>query len=365
MKAIRNLLTRLKPEFDKGGKFRLFWPIYQAADNFFFSHIEPTQHAPYSRDPIDIKRYMSLVIVALMPAFAASLYCFGPRVLLMLAVSYAAGGLVEVAFALVRKEEINEGFLVTGFIFPLILPPGLPLWMVALGVMFGVLVGKEVFGGTGRNLFNAALVGRCFLAFSYPSRMTGTWVPPGPDKWLHLPSCLAAVPIDAVATATPLGLAKSGHMTAPLDLFFGAVSGSVGETSALAILLGGLFLLATGIANWRTIVSGILSLTALAGILHIAMPEQVAPPLFHLLAGGWLFGIVFMATDPVTGPVTLAGKWTYGILIGALTVLIRSFSGFVEGVMFAILFGNICAPLIDEVVIRLRIHRYAREVAGV
>ncbi len=363
MKPVAHLLKRLEPYFAEDGAFQRFRPVYQAADAFFFAHAGETEHAPHGRDPIEIKRYMSLVIVAMMPAFLASLYFFGPRVLLLMGVAYAAGGVVEVLFAMVRKEEINEGFLVTGFLFPLILPPGIPLWLAALGIVFGVLVGKEVFGGTGRNLFNAALVGRCFLAFAYPLKMTATWVSPGPEKWFQLPGSLAALPADAVTAATPLGLAKSGEMTALRELFLGNVAGSVGETSALAILAGGVFLLLVGIVNWRTITGGLAALILSAWGLHVALPAQVAPPLFQLLAGGWLLGIFFMATDPVTSPVTCSGKWVYGILIGLLTVLIRSFSGFVEGVMFAILFGNICAPLIDEAVIRLYARRYARERA--
>ncbi len=363
MKLIKNILHSVRPWFDDTGRLRHLRPVYLAADNFFFSHVEETTCAPFGRDPVDVKRYMTLVIVALMPAFLASLYFFGPRVLLLMFVSYAAGGVVEVLFAMVRREEINEGFLVTGFIFPLILPPGTPLWMVAAGSIFGVLVGKEVFGGTGRNLFNAALVGRCFLAFAYPGRMTGAWLTPGPEKWLQLPGSLLAAAPDAITTATPLGLAKSGVMTAPIDLFLGNIGGCVGETSALAILIGAVALLLTGIANWRTIVGGLASLTLFAWVLNALFPGQVAPPGFQLLAGGWLFGIVFMATDPVTGPATLPAKWAYGILIGALTVLIRSYSGFVEGTMFAILFGNICASLMDETVIRLRIRRCAAERA--
>ncbi len=363
MKLIKNILHATRPLFETNGRLRLLKPVYDAADNFFFSHVEETTCAPYGRDPIDIKRYMSMVIVALMPAFLASLYYFGPRVLLLVLVSYVAGGMVEVLFAIVRKEEINEGFLVTGFIFPLILPPGIPLWMVAIGSIFGVLVGKEVFGGTGRNLFNAALIGRCFLAFAYPGRMTTAWATPGPDKWLQLPGSLAAATPDAVTIATPLGLARNGVMTAPIDLFLGNISGSVGETSALAILIGGVILLLTGIANWRTVAGGLASLTLVSWVLNALWPAQVAGPGFQLLAGGWLFGIIFMATDPVTGPVTLSAKWAYGILIGTLTVLIRSYSGFVEGTMFAILFGNICAPLMDEAVIRVRSRRYTAERA--
>lgn len=361
MKLIKNILESCRPLFEQGGRLRTLWPVFEAADNFFFSHREETRHAPYGRDPIDVKRYMSLVIVALLPAFLASLYFFGPRVLLLVLISYVAGGIVEVTFSIVRKEEINEGFLVTGFIFPLVLPPGLPLWMVAVGSVFGVLVGKEIFGGTGRNLFNAALVGRCFLVFAYPARMTASWLPPSPEKWLQLPGSLAATAADATTMATPLGLAKSGQLTSLWSLLTGNIGGCVGETSAIAILAGGLLLVAVGVANWRTIIGGIAALLATSAILHAAMPDTMPPPLFQLLAGGWLFGIMFMATDPVSGPVTLAGKWTYGILIGGLTVLIRGFSGFVEGAMFAILFGNICAPLIDEAVIRLKRRQYARQ----
>lgn len=361
MKPIADMLERLKPHFEKGGRLQSIKPVFQAMDAALFAHSEPTEHAPYARDPVDIKRYMTMVIVALTPAFLASLYFFGPRILLLYMISYAAGGAVEVLFAVVRKKEIHEGFLVTGFIYPLILPPGIPLWMAAAGIVFGVIVGKEIFGGTGRNLFNAALVGRCFLAFSYPASMTGAWIEPGPANWLRLPAALMATPVNAVTSATPLVLARSGDLTPSVNLFFGNIMGSAGETSALAILLGAGFLLAVRVANWRTITGGMLAMAAAAGILHATTPAQVAPPLFQFLAGGWLFGIVFMATDPVTSPVTLAGKWAYGILIGVLTVLIRSFSGFVEGVTFAILFGNICAPLIDECVIRLRVAQYAKE----
>ena len=303
---------------------------------------------------------MSLVVIGLVPCFLASLYYFGWRILLMIMVSYVAGGVVEVLFAIVRKEEINEGFLVTGFIFPLILPPGTPLWMVAVGIIFGVLVGKEVFGGTGRNLFNAAIVGRCFLAFGYPSLMTRAWMAPGTGPFGSLLSPVRAA-MDGVTGATPLVLGRAGEFTAPLDLFLGRVMGSAGETSALAVLLGGAFLLLVGVANWRTVVGILGSFIVLCTVLHAANPESVAPVTFNLFAGGLLFGTFFMATDPVTSPTTISGKWAYGILIGTLTLLIRSFSGYVEGMTFAILFGNICAPLIDEVVIRLRVRRYALE----
>jgi Na+-transporting NADH:ubiquinone oxidoreductase subunit B len=359
VKRAEKLLARLRPAFERGGRRSRFFPVFQAIDHFLLLAPEKAVSAPFGRDPLDVKRYMILVIVALSPCLAASLYFFGWRVLLMLLVSYAAGGLVEVLFAAIRREEINEGFLVTGFLFPLTLPPAVPLWVVAVGVAFGVVVGKEVFGGTGRNLFNPALVGRAFVAIGYPSIITTHWVPPGSGAWGRLVPQAAGV--DAVSLATPLVQAKGGDLAAPLDLFLGRVTGSAGETSALAILIGGLFLVAIGIANWRTVASVLLSFAGLNAVLRAISPAAVSPVWFNLLAGGLLFGAFFMATDPVTGPATQPGKWVYGSLIGAATLLIRSFSGFVEGMMFAILLGNICAPLIDEAVVRLRSRRYARE----
>ena len=361
MKAVGRILRRCRPLFDDGGRLRTLWPIFRAADNFFFSQNEETTCAPYGRDPLDIKRYMSLVILALLPCFLASLYFFGPRVLLMMLVSYAAGGLVEVMFAVVRKEEINEGFLVTGFIFPLILPPALPLWMVAVGIIFGVLVGKEVFGGTGRNLFNAALLGRCFLLLGYPVALSKSWASPCAGAWGEWFGALPGIPADAITGATPLVLAKNGTMTSLVDLFIGRTSGCVGETSTIAILIGAALLVLTRIASIRTILGCLLSFSLLGALLHWAAPARVNPLAFNLLAGGFLFGAVFMATDPVTGPVTGSAKWSYGIIIGSVTLLIRSFSGYVEGVMFAILLGNILAPLLDEIVIRNKIRSYARE----
>ncbi len=361
MKIIDKLMDRLEPLFAPGKKLSRLRPVYQAMDTFLrVPSIEPGR-APFGRDPMDVKRYMSLVIVALIPPFLASLYFFGWRILLMLLVSYVAGGTVEVLFAVIRKEDVNEGFLVTGFIFPLVLPPGLPLWVVAVGVVFGVVVGKEIFGGTGRNLFNPALVGRVFLGLGYPALMTGTWIEPVSGALGRLSYGLDVRGLDAVSSATPLVAGKGGDFVAPLDLFLGNVTGSAGETSALAIILGGIFLVAVGVANWRTVFSVLGSFVGLNALLRLASVEAVAPVTFNLLAGGLLFGAFFMATDPVSGPVTTTGKWAYGALIGMLTLLIRSFSGFVEGMMFAILFGNICAPLIDEVIIRNRMRRFAGE----
>jgi Na+-transporting NADH:ubiquinone oxidoreductase subunit B/electron transport complex protein RnfD len=361
MKGLKTILDKLRPTFEQGGRLERLKPVFEALDHFLFAAAEKTSCAPFGRDPLDVKRFMSLVILALLPSFVASVYFFGWRVLLMLIVSYAAGGLVEVLFAVVRREEINEGFLVTGFIFPLILPPGIPLWLVALGVAFGVVFGKEIFGGTGRNLFNPALVGRVFLAISYPAPLSSAWIQPLAQPWGRLASPFGFGVPEAVTSATPLALAKGGALTGAFDLFFGRTLGSAGETSALAILLGGLFLLAVGVASWRTVLAILASFVALAAVFHGLLPAAVAPVWFQLLSGGVLFGAFFMATDPVSGPVTRGGKWAYGILIGAVTILIRSFTAYVEGVMFAILLGNIFAPLIDEVVIRLKARSYAHE----
>jgi Na(+)-translocating NADH:ubiquinone oxidoreductase B subunit len=312
------------------------------------------------------------------PCALAAVYFFGLRMLAMIVVSYAAGLAVEVLFAVVRKEDINEGFFVTGIIFPLVLPPGLPLWAVAVGVIFGVVVGKELFGGTGRNLFNPALVGRCFLALSYAKIMSGSYLVPGAVPWgdftrnftTHglwdaLTTCyVSAGTVDAVSSATPLAAAKGGTLEPALNLLWGNVAGSAGETSAVAILVGGVFLLLTRVGNWRT-VAGVLGAFAGLGALLNRLAPDAFPVAFgwHMLAGGLLFGAFFMATDPVTSPVTNGGKWIYGIIIGAVTLLIRNLTGYVEGVMFAILLGNIVAPVIDEVAIRLRLRRLARDFA--
>jgi len=358
MHILQRIMNRVRPQFEEGGRFARLHPVFQALDNFLFAAPLKPVVRPFARDPLDVKRYMSLVIVALLPCFIASVYFFGWRIILLLIVSYGVGAVVEVLFAVIRKEEVNEGFLVTGFIFPLILPPGLPLWIAALGILFGVLVGKEVFGGTGRNVFNPALVGRLFLALGYPAAMTSAWINPATGGWGRITMSIAAATGDAVTSATPLVAAKGGVLAAPFDLFVGRVLGSAGETSALAVLLGGVFLIVVGVASGRTVLGILISFVALNAALRAVNPAAVNPIWFNLLSGSLLFGTFFMATDPVSGPVTRSGKWAYGIVIGATTLLIRSFSGFVEGVMFAILLGNICAPLIDEVVIRAKIRRY-------
>jgi len=336
-------------------------PLYEAMENFFFAPPSRTLYAPFSRDPLDIKRYMSMVIIGLLPCVAASLYFFGLRVIPMIIVSYMAGGVVEVAFAVIRKEPIAEGFLVTGLIFPLVLPPATPLWMVAVGCAFGVFVGKEIFGGTGRNLFNPAIVGRCFLVLAYPSAMSSSWVEPGKGITGRLLEYVSNSNVEAMTSAIPLIEAGKHGLEDMSHLVLGNVSGCIGETSGLMIICGGIFLLLTKVSNWRTVVSVLGAAVLFEAILHGVNPEQYAPALWHLFAGGLLFGAFFMATDPVSSPSTNEGKWIYGILIGSIAILIRNFSGYVEGMMFAILLGNIVAPIIDEVVFKVRLRMLRNE----
>jgi Na+-transporting NADH:ubiquinone oxidoreductase subunit B/electron transport complex protein RnfD len=361
VKILLQLFEKVRPIFEDDGKLSPMKPLYEAMENFFFAPSSRTLHAPFSRDPLDIKRYMSMVIIGLLPCVAASLYFFGLQIIPIIVVSYAAGGAVEVAFAVIRKEPIAEGFLVTGLIFPLVLPPTTPLWMVAVGCAFGVFVGKEIFGGTGRNPFNPAIVGRCFLALAYPAAMSSSWVEPGHGVPGRLLPYVSGSHVEAMTSATPLIYAKQGLFEDTSHLVLGSVSGCIGETSGLMILCGGIFLLLTKVANWRTVVGVLGSAVLFEAILHGANAEQYAPAMWHLFAGGLLFGAFFMATDPVSSPSTNEGKWIYGILIGTITILIRNFSGYVEGVMFAILLGNIAAPIIDEMVYSVRLRMLKNE----
>jgi len=327
-------------------------PVLDALDAALFGTAETTKEGPHILDHLDIKRYMSFVIIALVPTALASVVFFGPRVLFMFAVSYAVGGLVEVLFAIIRKEEIHEGFLVTGLIFPLVLPPTTPLWIVAVGVAFGTLFGKEVFGGTGRNIFNPALIGRLFITIAFTPIMTTAWLKP--FTWLKPLTWFKVLP-DTITTATPLTLYKSDQIvTSYTDLLFGQCAGSIGEVFRIGIIIGGLFLMFSKVSNWRVPVSYLGSVLVLSFIGSRLIPVSVAPPTFQLLTGGLLFGSMFMATDPVTSPFTRSGKYVFGILCGLLTVLIRSFSGSVEGVMFSIVIMNAFTPLIDHIIVSLK-----------
>ncbi len=362
MKMLKRSLEMVRPQFEKGGLLHKAYPLFEATENFFFGPSSRAAVAPFARDPLDLKRLMSMVIVALLPVVALAVYFFGLRVLAVILVSYAVGGVVEVVFAILRKEEINEGFLVTGLLFPLILPPGLPLWMVAVGVAFGVLVGKELFGGTGRNVFNPALVGRIFLALSYPAAMArDSWIKPAAEFPGRLLEYASVQTVDAVTSATPLGAARQGEMADLWSLLWGNVAGSIGETSALAIIAGGLLLIISRVASWRIVVGVLGSFLATEALLYMALGQSIPGPAWQLMAGGILFGAFFMATDPVTSPATSGGKWAYAVIIGVSTVLIRHLTGYVEGVMFAILLGNIAAPLLDAMALNLRLRRLANE----
>jgi Na(+)-translocating NADH:ubiquinone oxidoreductase B subunit len=369
VKWLLKIIDAARPTFEEGGKLQIFNPVFEALEHVFFAPPTRTIGAPHIRDPLDIKRVMSMVIISVIPCVLAAFYFFGLRFLAMIIVSYAAGLTVEVIFAIVRKEGINEGFFVTGILFPLILPPNLPLWMVGLGVAFGVFIGKELFGGTGRNIFNPALVGRCFLSLAYPKTMAASWVEPSHELIGGLLTWITPS-LDAVSGATPLALAKRAvdpEMGSIAHMLLGSVSGCAGETSAILIILGGIFLLFTRVASWRTVVSMLGSFVILTvalivgGTVVYPIPGVFAPIMWHLFAGGLLFGAFYMATDPVTSPTTNVGKWFYGIIIGSTTVLIRNFTGYVEGVTFAILLGNITAPILDEIVVGIRIRRLSNE----
>jgi len=336
MKFVRSILDMLYkvPVVNKAE------PLIEAVDAALFGTADTTRGTPHIVDSIDTKRYMSCAIAAIIPATLASIYFYGLNAIMIIAVSYIAGFSVEFIFAVIRKHKIHEGFLVTGLIFPLVLPPTTPLWVVAVGVIFGVLFGKEMFGGTGRNIFNPALVGRLFITIAFPAIMTTRWQVPSTD---------------AITSATPLAVYKTTAVMASIpDLLVGNTTGSMGETCRIAIIIGGLFLMFTKVGNWRIPVSYIGTVFVFAAIGNRFLPGSIAPPVFQVLTGGLLFGALFMATDPVTSPFTQPGKYTFGIMCGILTVLIRSFSGYVEGVMFSIVIMNALTPLIDHIVLMLK-----------
>ncbi len=333
-------MSKLNSPIGKLAHSRVLKPILHTLQGIVLGSRETTVGAPHFVDHIDIKRYMGLVVLALLPTTIAAIVFFGGHVASMILASYLVGGVIEVAFAIIRKKDIEEGFLVTGLIFPLILPPTTPLWVVGVGVGFGVFFGKEVFGGTGRNIFNPALVGRLFITIAFPAIMSASWRAPFSD---------------AITAATPLGMFKTTGAVAPaLGLLLGQTPGSMGELFRLGITAGGLFLMVMRVSDWRIPLAYLGSLFLLSLVGHSLSPQSVAPPLFQLLSGGVLLGAMFMATDPVTAPATKSGKIVLGICCGTLTFLIRSFSGFTEGVMFSIVLMNAFSPLIDTIVLSRR-----------
>ncbi len=397
MRSLRRVLDKVHPYFAKGGPYHRFYAVYEALDTFLYTPGDVTRSAPHVRDGIDLKRVMIFVLVAALPAILAGLWNTGFQAnaamvaldvqaapgwrgvvlgwlgvgydpgsswdnflhgcayfIPIYAVTFAVGIFWEILFAAVRNHEVNEGFFVTSLLYALILPPAIPLWQVALGITFGVVIAKEVFGGTGKNFLNPALAGRAFLFFAYPAQMSGDTV------WTA---------VDGFSGATALSLGASGGVPAItgaditwMDAFLGNIQGSIGATSALACLLGAVFLVYTRVASWRIIAGVFLGMVATA-LLFNAIGSDINPMFampwyWHLVLGGFAFGMVFMATDPVTACMTDTGRWVFGILIGFMTVLIRVANpGFPEGIMLAILFANLFAPLIDYVVVRINVRR--------
>ena len=358
---LRKFLDNVEKQILSNNKLKKFHPLYDALDTFLYSPNTQTQEAPYVRDAIDLKRTMIIVVLALLPSFLFGVYNVGLqspdlsnksvidcfvfglyRVLPMYLVVFGVGGLCEAIFAVIRKHEINEGFLVTGFLIPLTMPPTVPLWMLAVATVFGVVIGKEIFGGTGYNIFNPALTARAFLFFAYPSKMSG-----------DLPWVYAA---DGITKATPL-LEQSSNIAPSYtwnDMFYGFIPGSIGETSTLAILLGAFVLLITGIGSWRIMLSTTVGMifTSLClnqvGLIEGTNSMLDITPMYHFVMGGFAFGMVFMATDPVSSAQTNKGRYLYGLLIGFMVVVIRCVNpAYPEGMMLAILFANAFAPLID------------------
>lgn len=393
--SLKDFFERIEPDFEKGGKYEKFYALFEAAYTIFYTPGKVNKGKTHVRDNIDLKRMMITVWACAFPAMFVGMYNVGLQAQLALiagfatpdvwqvslfsmfgteltansgwpalmwygacfflpiyAVTFAVGGIWEVLFAAIRGHEVNEGFFVTSILFALTLPATIPLWMVALGITFGVVVAKEVFGGTGRNFLNPALAGRAFLFFAYPLNMSGdtTWVV-----------------ADGYSGATALSQAAAGTLDYAFnqnwwDAFFGFIPGSVGEVSTLAILLGGLVIIYTRIASWRIVGGVMVGMIAISTLLNVigsdTNPMFAMPWYWHLVLGGFAFGMMFMATDPVSASFTNQAKWAYGILIGAMAVFIRVINpAFPEGMMLAILFANLFAPLFDHFVVQANIKR--------
>ena len=374
MKALRKIVDNVKPTFVEGGKLSFLASFFDAFETFLFVPNTTTKKGAHVRDCNDLKRTMTMVILALVPAFlfgcfntgvqvgleglAALAYGF-VRVLPMVAVSYIVGLGIEIVYAQIRKEEVAEGYLVTGLLIPMIMPVSTPLWMVALGVAFAVVFGKEVFGGTGMNIFNPALVARAFVFFAFTPQMSGEKV------WFSDWKMMGAT--DATTGATALEqLATKGDMQwSVMDAFLGFIPGSFGETSTLCILIGAAILLYTGVASWRTMLS-VFAGGLVLGYLFQILGVTEYPAYYHLVVGGFAFGAVFMATDPVTSAQTNTGKYIVGFMTGALAVLVRVVNpAYPEGMMLAILFMNALAPTVDYFVVEANINRRKNRVKTV
>jgi Na+-transporting NADH:ubiquinone oxidoreductase subunit B len=376
MKAIRKILDNIKPHVQKGGKFEMFHATFDAVETLFFVPNKVTTKGSHIRDGVDMKRTMIVVVLALLPILLFGMWNVGRlhflsngesfelmdafwygfiKILPIIIVTYVVGLGIEIIFAQKRGHEVNEGFFVSGMLIPLILPPDIPLWMVAVATAFAVIIGKEVFGGTGMNILNPALTARAFLFFAYPGDMSGDKV------WISEKA-------DAFSGATPLGDALIGNidkLPSPLEMFIGTIPGSIGETSTLLIIVGALILLGTGVASWRILFSTIAGALIMGSLFNLwGLNDYMnIPAHYHLIMGGFAFGAVFMATDPVTATQTNRGKYIYGFLIGLVAVLIRVFNpAYPEGMMLAILLMNVFAPLIDHYVVEANIKKRLKRV---
>ena len=390
MNGLRNFVDKIKPTFEKGGKLGFLHSTFDAFETFLFVPNTVTRRGAHVRDCVDLKRVMIMVVIALVPAMLFGIWntgyqhslAFGldwgfwnivlyglVKVLPLYIVSYLVGLGIEFVSAQIQGHEVNEGYLVSGMLIPLIVPVDVPLWMLAIAVAFAVIIGKEVFGGTGMNIWNPALLTRAFLFFSYPSKMSGDTVwTGGVERFVNEGVAFQAGNglVDGFSGATPLanasmqGLQNSGYSL--WDMILGTIPGSVGETSVIAILIGAVILLWTGVASWKIMASSVLGGLAI-GYLGYAVGATDLPGYYQLVMGGFLFGTVFMATDPVTSAQTECGKWIYGFLVGALAVTVRLWNpGYPEGMMLAILLMNTFAPLIDHYVIEASLKRRAKKV---
>ncbi len=386
LRFLYNTLNKAKPHFEKGGKFERLYPVFEATDTILFSTDEITESGPHIRDSIDTKRIMILVVISLLP-----LYVFGSlnvgfqnalalgiertgwqnfwvgfgNILPIIAVTFASGAFWELLFAVVRKHPVSEGFLVTCALIPLTMPPNIPLWQIAIATSFGIVIGKEIFGGVGMNIFNPALMARVFIFFTYPTKISGdkVWVA-GPDGYSGA-TALAVPASELNQQATQLLENVTQFDFSWWNLFWGWVPGSIGETNKFMILLAAIFLIYIKIINWRIVAGAVIGLVSTAVLTNLFSPFSTntmftIPPHYHLVMGSFLFGTVFMATEPVTGCHTNQGRWIYGIIFGALTVIIRSVNpAYPEGVMLSILFVNAFAALIDWFVIQSNVKRRA------
>ena len=381
MKLFKNILNSVKPHFTEGGKLEKLYPAYDAFETFLFVPDHTSQSGTHIHDAIDLKRTMFSVILALIPCLLFGMWNIGYqhfialgethpdwlnafiygawRVLPMVIVSYGVGLGIEFAFAISRGHSVNEGYLVTGLLIPMIMPADLPLWMLATAVAFAVVIGKEVFGGTGMNILNPALTARAFLYFAYPTELSGDKV------WVSLND---KIPVDGYSGATALSDAYNGlinKIPSLLESFIGTIPGSVSETSAMLILIGAAYLIISGVGSWRIIISGIIGGLFMSMVFNYFSANIETTnyllkinPLHQICLGGFLFGVVFMATDPVSASQTTMGKWIYGFMVGLLGILIRVVNpAYPEGIMMAILFMNVMAPLIDHYVVSANINR--------